>query len=66
MFITIHDRETGEKVLINVDQIAIVWEKAETLCMAGVHGGGNGLIHTDKEGMYEVVMAVAYYARQDR
>lgn len=48
-FIKLKDREYGDTLLINIDNISEISVEAETIVVNGNSGKGNGLIHLEKE-----------------
>ena len=53
-FVRVHDRELGE-LLVNVGSIAWVHEQSRTICVFGVSGTGDGLVHVRKDEMGRLV-----------
>lgn len=55
MFVRIEDRMHGDKVVINTENIAMLWTDASVLVVCGNHGEGNGIIHTTKEDIQKIL-----------
>ena len=54
-FIRVYTQKYKEDLFINIDQISVIWEKANTILMNGSHAEGNGLLNITQESMNKLL-----------
>ena len=64
-FIRLQELSYGTTIIVNIENIACVWEESSTIIVSGNHGEGNGLFYLTKESHNRLLLEIEKRMIQD-